>query len=200
LETERLILRRFTVADVDHLYALDNDPEVMRWLNGGEPVTRDEIAGEIMPDFVGESEGRGLFGYWAAFEKASRAFAGWLSLRQYDGASPADAWLGYRFVRAMWGMGYATEGSRLLIARAFAEMGVQRVLATTYEHNAASRRVMEKLGMRHVRSFRLTPDDLANATFHSESQEVWDGDEVEYTITKAEWERAPFGRRRPSER
>lgn len=195
METERLALRRFTVADGDHLFALDNDPEVMRYLNGGEPVSRDEIEHEILPDFLHESEGGGLLGYWAALEKASGQFVGWFSLRQYDGASLDDAWLGYRLVRAMWGKGYATEGARLLIERAFSETTIQRVLATTYEHNVASRRVMEKLGMTHIRSFRLTPADLAATSFHSESQEVWDGDEVEYAVTKAEWMLLPADNR-----
>ena len=189
MESERLSLRRFTERDVDGLYALDNDPEVMRYLNGGEPVTRDLIAREILPGFLRESGGSDVLGYWAVMEKASGQFSGWLSLLRHEGGSPADAWLGYRFVRAMWGKGYATEGSRLLIERAFSQTPIRRVLATPYEHNVASRRVMEKLGLTHVRSFRLTPDDLASASFHSASLDVWDGDEVEYAVAKAEWSR-----------
>ncbi len=45
--------------------------------------------------------------------------------------------------------------------------------------------------MTFVRSFRLTPDDILSAdTFHAESVEVWDGDDVEYALGKAEWEKA----------
>ena len=62
LETERLILRRFTGADIDHLFALDNDPEVMRYLNGGEPVTREVVEHEILPQFIKASEGDDLLG------------------------------------------------------------------------------------------------------------------------------------------
>ncbi len=184
LETNRLILRRFTPADVDHLFALDNDPEVMRYLNGGEPVAREVVAHEILPAFIRASEGDDLLGYWAASEKATGGFAGWFSLKRHDDAPPSEVSLGYRFRRAAWGQGYATEGARYLITLAFARPDIQRVVASTYEDNAASRRVMEKLGMTHVRNFRLTPDDLANASFHTESQEVWAGDEVEYAVTK----------------
>ena len=60
-----------------------------------------------------------------------------------------------------WGKGYATEGARALIRRGFSALGLRRVLATTYEHNHASRRVMEKLGMTPVRSYRMTLDELA---------------------------------------
>jgi RimJ/RimL family protein N-acetyltransferase len=76
-----------------------------------------------------------------------------------------------------------------LLRKGFTELGVQRVVATTYQDNLASRRVMEKLGMRFVRAFRLTLDDLlAGDTTDHASQELWDGDDVEYAITKAEWE------------
>ena len=187
LESERLTLRRFNDADVDHLHALDDDPAVMRWLNGGEPVAREVIEREMLPAFMRESAGDDLLGYWAAFEKRSEEFAGWFSLKRHDDRPPDEVSLGYRFRRETWGRGYATEVARLLVARAFARGDIQRIVASTYEHNLASRRVMEKLGMTHVRSFRLTPDDLARATFHTESQEVWDGDEIEYVITRVEW-------------
>ena len=52
LETERLRLRRFTEADADHLFALDNDPEVMRYLNGGMPTPRAVVETEILPGFM----------------------------------------------------------------------------------------------------------------------------------------------------
>jgi len=67
---------------------------------------------------------------------------------------------------------------------------VQRVFATTYEYNRASRRVMEKAGLTFARSYRLTAEDLQelDTAYHSETEEVWDGDDVEYALTKAEWE------------
>jgi RimJ/RimL family protein N-acetyltransferase len=48
LETERLVLRRFTKADVDNLFDLDSDPEVMRFLTGGRPTPRDVIEKETL--------------------------------------------------------------------------------------------------------------------------------------------------------
>jgi RimJ/RimL family protein N-acetyltransferase len=76
-----------------------------------------------------------------------------------------------------------------LIRRAFQEWGVQRVVATTYEQNLASRRVLDRLGLRLVRRFRITPEEIARSdTYHAESVEVWDGDDLEYAIERAEWE------------
>jgi RimJ/RimL family protein N-acetyltransferase len=190
LETERLVLRRFTAADADHLVELDGDPEVMRYLTGGAPTPRAVIERDILPRFLSYDERSAGYGFWAAIEKATGDFLGWFSFRPPDGAGPDEVELGYRLRRAAWGKGYATEGSRALIRKGFAELGVRRVLATTYQDNFASRRVMEKVGMALVRTYRLTPADLAaGGTFHTTAQEVWDGDDVEYALERADWER-----------
>jgi len=194
LETNRLVLRRFTADDVDNLVDLDADPEVMRFLTGGTPTPRDVIENEILPRFLRLYEHFAGYGYWAAIEKATGAFLGWFSLAPPEGSSP-DVELGYRLRTSAWGKGYATEGARALIRKGFTELGVQRVLATTYQDNLASRRVMQKAGMRLVRTYRLTPEDLvAEGTFHSTSQDLWDGDEVEYALEKGDWEQQEAGR------
>jgi RimJ/RimL family protein N-acetyltransferase len=189
LETERLALRRFTADDVDNLVALDSDPEVMRYLNGGAPTPCDVIEREILPGFLRSYARYDGFGVWAVIEKATGDFLGWISFRPKEGG-PDVVSLGYRLRRSAWGKGYATEGARALIRKGFRELGVQRAIATTYQDNLASRRVMEKVGMTLVRAFRYTPEDLASAsdTF-SPGADIWDGDDVEYALEKAEWER-----------
>jgi RimJ/RimL family protein N-acetyltransferase len=189
LETERLLLRPFAATDVDNLFDLDSDPAVMRFLTGGKPTPREVIEREILPKFIRSSEGLNGFGVWTAIEKASGDFLGWFGFRPPDGAGPEEVSLGYRLRRAAWGQGYATEGSRALIARGFTELGVWRVVATTYEDNLASRRVMEKVGLKLVRTYRLTPEDLLAAdTYDGASLDLWDGNDVEYALEKADWE------------
>jgi RimJ/RimL family protein N-acetyltransferase len=189
LETERLVLRRFMEADMDHLFDLDSDPEVMRFLTGGTPTPREVIQNDILPAFLRSYERFPGFGVWAATEKASGEFLGWFGFQPKDAASPNDVALGYRLRQAVWGQGYATEGARALIHKGFTELGVQRVFATTYQDNLASRRVMEKAGLRLVRTYRITLADLLAAdTYHSTSEELWDGDDVEYALLKADWE------------
>ena len=103
---------------------------------------------------------------------------------------PHEIVLGYRLRKAAWGKGYATEGARALIDRGFAEPGVKCVVATTYEENAASRRVIEKLGMTFRRAFRLTLEEIRSSdTSFSASDYVWDGDDVEYVLMRSDWER-----------
>ena len=180
LETERLVLRRFTEADADDLFDLDGDPEVMRFVTGGEPTPRDVIRNETLPRFLRAYERFEGFGVWAAIERSTGEFLGWFEFYPWKDADPKEVELGYRLRRSAWGKGYATEGSRALIRKGFTELGVRRVVAETMAINAASRRVMEKAGLRYVR------------TFHQEWPWRIEGEEhgdVEYALTKADWER-----------
>jgi RimJ/RimL family protein N-acetyltransferase len=187
LETERLVLRAFTAGDADLLVELDGDPEVMRFLNGGIPTSRAFIEREIVPRFTAYDGPDGAFGFWAAHRRPGGEFVGWFSLRKTDADVAA---LGYRLRRAAWGQGLATEGSRALIAKAFDELGIGRVWASTYQDNLASQRVMEKSGMRFVRRRRETEEDVAASdTFEPASTEPWDGDDIDYAIDRAEFMR-----------
>jgi RimJ/RimL family protein N-acetyltransferase len=175
LETERLQLRRFTDDDVENLVELDSDPEVMRFINGGRPTARDEIENELLPAIFDHYE---RYGFWAAVEKSTGEFVGWFHFRPAEAAPPGEVELGYRLRRSAWGKGYATEGSRALIQKGFAEFGVQRVVASTMVVNVASRRVMEKAGLKFVRTFHQPWPD------YIEGEEEGD---VEYALLRSEW-------------
>lgn len=176
LETDRMVLRRFTAADVDNLVDLDGDPAVMRLLTGGRPTPREVIENEVLPSLLLPDSGR-----WAAVEKPSGEFLGWFALARPAGGSGDEAELGYRLRASAWGKGYATEGSLALIRKGFTELGMRRVYAQTMAVNVASRRVMEKAGMRHARTLHLTWDDPIDGSEHGE---------VEYELTRQEWEQA----------
>lgn len=180
LETERLVLRRFTEADVDRLFDLDRDPEVMRFLTGGRPTPRDQIEHEILPALLRSSARFAGYGRWAAIEKATGDFVGWFGLCPTNGAAPDEPELGYRLRRSAWGNGYATEGSSALIRKAFAELGARRVVATTMTVNTDSRWVMEKAGLTLVRTYHATWPDVIAGGEHGD---------VDYALEKADWER-----------
>ena len=180
LETRRLVLRRFTMADVDNLASLDADPGVMHFVTGGIPTARDEIENELLPGFLDYYEQFEGYGFWAAIEKTTGEFLGWFHFRPREEAGPDEAELGYRLHKSAWGKGYATEGSRALISKGFTDFGVQRVAAETMVAHAASRRVMEKAGLTLVR------------TLHQPWPYPIEGDElgdVEYALDRADWER-----------
>lgn len=196
LATPRLALREFTAADVDLLVALDSDPAVMRYLNGGIPMPRDVIERNVLPRFLSSYARRDGYGVWAAVERATGDHVGWFSFQPTAGCAGGNIGLGYRLRRWAWGKGYATEGARALIHKGFTELDVQRVSATTYQDNRASRRVMEKAGLRFVRAYRLTPDDLAaEGDSFVPGAELWNGDDVEYALTRDEWERQQTARK-----
>ncbi|WP_158890920.1 GNAT family N-acetyltransferase [Amycolatopsis anabasis] len=176
LETKRLVLRRFTEADVDDLVLLDSDPEVMRFLTG-EPTPRAEIEGDVLPRIL-RDYGRGPAGRWAAIERSTGEFVGWLALQPPEDGNVAEVELGYRLKAPVWGRGYATEGARALIRKGFTELGVQRVWAQTMAVNTASRRVLEKAGLTYVRTFHPHFDDPLPGTEHGE---------VEYELRRARW-------------
>jgi len=178
LETERLLLRRFTEDDLEHLVELDSDPEVMHFITGGRVTPREEVENEILPAFLGHYERYGGYGFWAAVEKSSGRFLGWFHLRPDEGAPPGEVELGYRLRRSAWGRGYATEGSRALIDKGFAELGAERVVASTMVVNLASRRVLEKSGLRFVRVFHQP------WPYSIEGEEEGD---VEYALSRQEW-------------
>jgi RimJ/RimL family protein N-acetyltransferase len=179
LETDRLVLRRFTEDDVDSLVELDSDPDVMRFINGGRPTPRREIERDVLPAFLGYYERFAGYGFWAAVEKATGRFIGWFHFRPVAAAHPEEVELGYRLCKSAWGQGYATEGSRALIHKGFAELGVHRVFASTMVVNVASWRVMEKAGLRFVTRFHQPWPD------HIEGEEQGD---LEYALLRSEWQ------------
>jgi RimJ/RimL family protein N-acetyltransferase len=174
LSTQRLDLRRFTRDDLDRLVALDSDPEVTFFITGGVP----EFEPDFLDGYLAYYERYPGYGFWAVEERTTGRFIGWFHLRPEPDLPEDEPELGYRLVRSAWGKGYATEGSRALVDRAFRELGARRVHATTMTVNAGSRRVMEKAGLRFVRTFFMAwPWPIP-------------GDEqgdVEYAITREQW-------------
>ncbi len=165
LETDRLLLRRFTDTDADAelLFELDSDQEVMRYIGAfGLPnvaAYRERIRTVWMPYYAHPPRQ-----FVAAMEKATGAFLGWFFLRpatDYKFAAEAgwtrstDLELGYRLRRAAWGRGLATEAAAALVKLALAGPEVTGVVAAALVTNRASWRVMEKIGMTHVRDFTI---------------------------------------------
>jgi RimJ/RimL family protein N-acetyltransferase len=178
LATERMVLRRFTVADVDLVVELDADPGVMRYITGGIATSRQEIEEDYLPAWLSYYDRFEGYGFWAAIEKANGGFLGWFHLRPPPHAPPDHPELGYRLRRSAWGRGLATEGARALIDAAFEKYGAQRVNAETMAVNAGSRRVMEKSGLTLVRSFTQDWPHRIEGDEHGD---------VEYALTREEW-------------
>lgn len=171
ITTARLLLRPVTPADADDLHALEQDPVVMRYLNGGQPK----------PRHPGPADAR-LFrmprgtepDVWTALDRQDSRFLGWFALGPNDGGI---GHLGYRLHQHAWGRGLGLEGATALVDHGFKTLGLTAIHADTMAVNLGSRRIMEKLGMRHLRSYQ-EPGDSIPSSEHGE---------VEYGVTAAEW-------------
>jgi len=180
LETARLTLRRLTEDDADSLFELDSDPEVMRYVTGGVPHTREEIVAHELPRYLRYYERYSDYGFWAAIDRATGEFLGWFHFHpSCEGSEEIE--LGYRLKRSAWGKGFATEGSRALIERGFTQLGARKVVADTLAANLRSRRVMEALGMTLDGEFTCEECEAP-----SSSEEERRG--VKYALSKADWE------------
>ena len=149
--TERLTLQPLADDDLADLVALNGDDQVMRFITG-RALTPTEVAADL-PRLTRRERGLGL---WSG--RDSEGFCGvWFLVVDPDDESAAE--IGWRLPRSHWGRGLAVEGARALLAHAFEAVGADRVWAETMAVNARSRRVMEKLGMRQVRTYVGEWDD-----------------------------------------
>ena len=142
LETERLFLRTYRLSDFEDHFKLCADPDVMRFLIGGKPLSRFE-AWRHMALLVGHWHLLG-FGHWAVEEKATGEFVGRIGLLNPEGWPGFE--IGWTLGRQFWGKGYATEGARRALSYAFNELDKAHVISLIHPDNKGSIRVAERLG------------------------------------------------------
>ena len=141
IETARLRLRMFRPGDLDDLAAMFSDPDVMKYVEDGKPANREQAHKAL--DSIIQHWRRHGFGRWAVEDKATREFVGFGGLRSLFGMPEVV----YHFATAHWGKGLATELGRASLRYGFETHSFARIVAIAKPENAASIRVMEKLGM-----------------------------------------------------
>lgn len=154
LETKRLRLRMFTMNDVDALAPIFGDAEVVKHLGTGEPVAREETR-LALETILRHWEQHG-FGRWAAVYKPTRRLIGYGGLRSFDGQPE----LVYLLAKPYWGRGLATEMAQACLRFGFERRKFKRIIALTKVANAASRRVLEKIGMRFEETVNISGMDV----------------------------------------
>lgn len=142
--TARLTVRPRTLADLPACLAMDDDPEVTKYVPRpwSDPAGHEAfVRGRIEADY-----GPGL-GYWSVFARdRPEQFLGWILLIPCDGIGP-EIEIGWRFLRETWGKGYATEAAQPVLAHAMDTLALDRVVAEIHPDNDGSVRVALKLGM-----------------------------------------------------
>lgn len=146
INTDRLLLRPFTPSDLDDLFALNSDEDVMQYIS--PPLSKDQVAGVI--DWFCSEWGRLGYGWFAIFEKESDVFVGQCGLQCLEGKPDADdIELAFVISRKHWGKGYATEAAQAVVSFGINNAGLRRIVAVTMEENTKSQRVLDKLKFRY---------------------------------------------------
>jgi RimJ/RimL family protein N-acetyltransferase len=143
LASERLVLRMFGQSDFDDYAEMCGDPDVMRFLGDGQPLSRAD-AWRNLAVVVGHWQLRG-FGLWAVEEKRTGAFVGRVGCWQPEGWPGFE--VGWALRRQFWGKGYATEAALHSVDFAFNKLGRERVISLIQPENSASIAVALRLGM-----------------------------------------------------
>ena len=151
IRTPRLLLRSWREADLPAYAAMNADAEVRRWF--GNTLTTEESnaqAAALQAHIVAHG-----FGFWAVEVLGVTPFIGFVGLKHVTAQVPFAPAVeaGWRLDRSRWGGGYATEAARAALAHGFGPLALPEIVAYAASGNVASRRVMERIGMRH------DPDD-----------------------------------------
>lgn len=147
-ETERLLLRHYSLTDLDELAALYADPDFTRFLHG--PSSREQVREDIVA-FIQEYETIG-YGFYATIYKPEARFIGRCGLlnQQIEGIPEIE--VAYGIAPAYWGRGLGTEAARAVKEYGFRQFGFRRLISIIDHANVASQRVAEKNGMHRERS------------------------------------------------
>ena len=173
LRSARLLLRPFTEADTDAIFALQSSPRVLRYWDA--PPWSERARAECFIAACRQMAQEGIGARLAIERAADGVFIGWCCLAKWN-PDHRSATMGYCLVDAAWGQGFATEAAGALLQWAFDTLDLNRVQAATDTRNGASSRVLEKLGF--VREGTLREDCIVNG----EVSDSW-----VYGLLRREW-------------
>ncbi len=145
IETERLLLREFTIDDLDELAALRADPEVMKYIGVQD---REKVLQRL--SYYISLYGSHGFGAWGVVHKEQQKLIGWCGLMYLENSPEVE--VGYGVAKAYWGQGLVTEAAAASLRYGFERAGLKRIVAVALPENTASRRIMEKLGMKYEKN------------------------------------------------
>lgn len=166
LETERLFLRPLNKTDAEAIYRMRSDGEIMRYIR--EPQNRAETESWIR--LVSSRWKTEKLGFCGVFEKQTETFLGWCGVWRL--AETNELEIGYAIAKQFWNQGYATEAAEVFLRYAFETINPDKITAVAQPENTASRRVMEKMRMKFVKT-----------------GEFYDRELVQYAITEEEFYR-----------
>lgn len=178
IETARLRLRQFREDDLDAFADIYSDPDVVRYLGTGAPASKDETA-EHLSKLIANHWAEKRLGRWAVIDKADGRLIGLCGLRLLEG-SPE---LVYLLSKSYWGRGLAPEAARACLRYAFEELRLERLVAITRPENTASRRVLDKVGLKYERNARFYDIDCV---FYVITRDDYKPDDAPYLLKNSD--------------
>lgn len=164
-DSERLSYALLGTDDADLLYELDQDVEVMRYINGGKMTTMEEVHQVFLPRMAQYTDADKGWGLWKTTVKEGGDFIGWILVRPLDFFAGQPEWdnleLGWRFKRSSWGKGYGTEAAQQIMQSLAAQQKITKFSALALPNNLGSINIMKKLGMTYLKT-ELHEDPLGD--------------------------------------
>jgi RimJ/RimL family protein N-acetyltransferase len=162
--SKRLKYELMSVKDIDCLFKLDQDPAVMKYINGGKPPSMQEKLEVSIPRLESYSNLQKGWGLWKVTVIKTNEFIGWVLVRPMDfftdNPQLTNLELGWRFSQNSWGQGYATEAAESLKSAIIINGNnnsdsnkVTKLSAIAFEENTGSINIMLKLGMTFVKKY-----------------------------------------------
>ena len=177
IRTDRLLLRRWTDADLAPFAAVNADPAVMQHMQGlMSAEASDAFANRIELQWAQHG-----WGLWAVEVPGVAQFVGYVGLWPADYIADVMVEVGWRLASEHWGHGYATEAAREALRFGFEMVGLDEIVSFTVPQNVRSRRVMERIGLvrdpagdfEHPRVDRVAYPHLVPHVFYRLSRADW---------------------------
>jgi [ribosomal protein S5]-alanine N-acetyltransferase len=173
ITAQRVVLRWISEDDIDGLYAVFSDPQVMRYWSTG-PLANREAAAELQREIAAGNESNAMF-KWGLTLRDSGSLIGTSTLFNLN-LDNGRAELGYAMASAYWGKGYMNEALQALLSHAFEVMNLRRLEADVDPRNAASIRTLERLGFQRegfLRERWHVNGELQDAFFYGLLRREW---------------------------
>lgn len=143
--------------DAQSLWELNQDPEVMKFINGGKPESMADICSQYLPRLKKFTKAKYGWGIWRVCDKVSNEYLGWVLVRPMDFFTDRpklnDIEIGWRFFKKAWGKGYATEAAIAIKDAVANQTNIHYVSALALKDNIGSIAVMKKMGMDFIKEY-----------------------------------------------
>jgi ribosomal-protein-alanine N-acetyltransferase len=167
METDRLFLRKLQDFDIDEIFRMRSDIEIMRYIR--EPQTERTESWNWIKMISAKWETEKI-GFCGVIEKETKSFVGWCGLWQLPETKEIE--VGYAISKEHWGKGYATEAAKRCLQYGFEELDLKKIVAVAFPENEPSQNVMKRIGMKYAGIGKFYDKDL-----------------VQYKVTREEWEK-----------